>query len=39
MKSTGLNAPQPNMKKFAKKMNKYKFIPTGGKNAKKKNKK
>ena len=28
----GINAPQPDMKKFAKKMNKYTFIPkTGGK--------
>tara|TARA_Y100000004_G_C8710149_1_gene325545 strand:+ start:466 stop:588 length:123 start_codon:yes stop_codon:yes gene_type:complete len=35
----GINAPQPNMRKFAKKMNKYKSIPTGGKNASKKKKK
>ena len=36
----GINAPPPtNMKKFAKKMNKYKFIKkTGGKNASKKKK-
>ena len=41
MKSThGINAPHPsNMKKFAKKMNKYKFIPkTGGNNGSKKKK-
>tara|TARA_R110002012_G_scaffold59644_1_gene156154 strand:+ start:544 stop:669 length:126 start_codon:yes stop_codon:yes gene_type:complete len=39
MKTTGINAPHPNMKKFAKKMNKYKSIPkTGGKNASKKKK-
>jgi len=35
----GLNAPHPsNMKKFAKKMNKYKSIPVGGKNGSKKKK-
>ena len=36
----GINAAHPtNMKKFAKKMNKYKFIKkTGGKNASKKKK-
>jgi len=39
VKATGINAPQPDMKKFAKKMNKYKSIPkTGGKNASKKKK-
>tara|TARA_B100000214_G_C23736996_1_gene521492 strand:+ start:539 stop:661 length:123 start_codon:yes stop_codon:yes gene_type:complete len=37
MRAKGLNAPHPNMKKFAKKMSKYKRIPkTGGKNASKK---
>ena len=36
----GINAPHPsNMKKFAKKMNKYKFIPkSGGNNGNKKKK-
>ncbi len=39
MRTKGLNAPHPNMKKFAKKMNRYKFITkTGGKNAGKKKK-
>ncbi len=39
MRSKGINAPQPNMKKFAKKMNKYGRIPKkGGNNASKKKK-
>ena len=36
MRTKGINAPHPDMKKFAKKMNRYKSIPkTGGKNASK----
>jgi hypothetical protein len=30
MHCKGINAPQPDMKKFAKKMNKYKSIPKKG---------